>query len=587
VLLLYGEARALPASLDIDDSIRPLQTTDFGVRFFTEYLDLSWASDPAYLDRLRAFLASKYQNRHIDVIVTMGAPALRFAWKTARRSSPACRSSSPPCRRRRRADGRGQGVTGVWMAADAAATVDAARRLQPQARRLVVVAGSATQDRSFVEDVRRDLKGRELGLETTYLVGLPMTRLRAALAGLSRDAMVLYVSLLRDGDGKVFSTRESLRILVPASGAPIYGLSETMMGQGIVGGRVVSFRAQGTQAADLALRVMRGEAAERMPPVAAPANVFMYDRRELTRWGLREADLPEGSVIINRPPSLWAGYGRHLLLGAAVIAAEAALIVMLLVSRRRRRRAEAALRERLAFERLVSELSATLVAARGAEVGPAIIRGLRQVGEHLGVDRASIIEISPERELDFSYVWLAPGIEPAAVPVELGEFPWASERLRRGESYAFASLDELPAAAAVDRESYARLGITSSVACPLRIEGVTVGALALSLMRARQAWPVDLIARIDFVGGIFATVLSRRRGEHELRTLRRDLTHVGRVASMGELAASIAHELNQPLTAILSNAQVAQRLLGGATSIIRSSSPSSPTSCRTTGARGA
>jgi C4-dicarboxylate-specific signal transduction histidine kinase/ABC-type uncharacterized transport system substrate-binding protein len=563
VLLLYGEARALPASLDIDDSVRSrLQATDFEVRFFTEYLDLSWASDPAYLDRLRAFLASKYQSRHIDVIVTVGAPALRFALENRAALFPGVPlvfTAVPPGGAVPM--GEGQGVTGVWMAADAAATVDAARRLQPQARRLVVVAGSATQDRFFVEDVRRDLKGRELGVETTYLVGLPMARLRAALAGLSRDAMVLYVSLLRDGDGKVFSTRESLRILVPASGAPIYGLSETMMGQGIVGGRVVSFRAQGTQAADLALRVMRGEAAERMPPVPAPANVFMYDRRELTRWGLREADLPEGSVVINRPPSLWATYGTHLLLVAAVIAAEAALIVMLLVSRRRRRRAEAALRERLAFERLVSELSATLVAARGAEVGPAIMRGLRQVGEHLGVDRASIIEISPERELDFSYVWLAPGIEPASAPVELGEFPWASERLRQGESYAFASLDELPAAAAVDRESYARLGITSSVACPLRIEGVTAGALALSLMRARQAWPVDLIARIDFVGGIFATVLSRRRGEHELRTLRRDLTHVGRVASMGELAASIAHELNQPLTAILSNAQVAQRLL--------------------------
>ena len=562
VLLLYGEARALPASLDIDDSIRSrLQTAGFEVRFFTEYLDLSWASDPDYLDRLRAFLASKYQNRRIDVIVTVGAPALRFALEHRAALFPGVPlvfTAVPPGGAVPM--GEEQGVTGVWMATDAAATVDAARRLQPQARRLVVVAGSATQDRFFVEDVRRDLKGRELGLETSYLVGLPMARLRAALAGLSHDAMVLYVSLLRDGDGKAYSTRESLSILVPASGAPIYGLSETMMGQGIVGGRVVSFRAQGTQAADLALRVLRGEAAARLPPEAAPTNVFMFDRRALTRWGLREADLPEGSVIINRPPSLWATYGMHLALGATVIAAEGALIVMLLVSRRRRRRAEAALRERLAFERLVSELSATLVAAHGADVEPAIIRGLRQVGEHLGVDRASIVEISPEREVDFSYVWVAPGIEPATL-VDLREFPWASERLGRGESYAFASLDELPAAAAVDRESYARRGITSSVACPLRIEGTTVGALSLSLMRAGQAWPVDLIARIDFMGGIFATVLSRRRGEHELRALRRDLTHVGRVASMGELAASIAHELNQPLTAILSNAQVAQRLL--------------------------
>src|SRR5207245_9860318 len=52
-----------------------------------------------------------------------------------------------------------------------------------------------------------------------------------------------------------------------------------------------------------------------------------------------------------------------------------------------------------------------------------------------------------------------------------------------------------------------------------------------------------------------------QRGEIELRKLRRDLTHAGRGATMGELTASIAHELNQPLTAILSNAQVAERLI--------------------------
>jgi two-component system sensor kinase FixL len=43
--------------------------------------------------------------------------------------------------------------------------------------------------------------------------------------------------------------------------------------------------------------------------------------------------------------------------------------------------------------------------------------------------------------------------------------------------------------------------------------------------------------------------------------LRQDLAHVGRVSTMGELTASLAHELNQPLTAILSNAQAAQRIL--------------------------
>ncbi len=53
----------------------------------------------------------------------------------------------------------------------------------------------------------------------------------------------------------------------------------------------------------------------------------------------------------------------------------------------------------------------------------------------------------------------------------------------------------------------------------------------------------------------------RIRAEHEARRERDALAHLTRVSAMGELAASLAHELNQPLTAMLSNAQAAQRFM--------------------------
>ncbi len=60
---------------------------------------------------------------------------------------------------------------------------------------------------------------------------------------------------------------------------------------------------------------------------------------------------------------------------------------------------------------------------------------------------------------------------------------------------------------------------------------------------------------------MFANALSRRQVELEAQRLRQEMAHIGRVSAMGELTASLAHELNQPLTAILNNAQVAQRFL--------------------------
>jgi PAS domain S-box-containing protein len=81
-------------------------------------------------------------------------------------------------------------------------------------------------------------------------------------------------------------------------------------------------------------------------------------------------------------------------------------------------------------------------------------------------------------------------------------------------------------------------------------------------------WVLDTGAPRFDAGGAFlgyiGTVIDitdRKRAEAELRLQREELAHVTRLSTMGELAASLAHELNQPLTAILSNAQAAQRFL--------------------------
>src|SRR5207253_4674396 len=59
-------------------------------------------------------------------------------------------------------------------------------------------------------------------------------------------------------------------------------------------------------------------------------------------------------------------------------------------------------------------------------------------------------------------------------------------------------------------------------------------------------------------------VTERKRAEVNAQRSRQELAHFTRVSTMGALAASLAHELNQPLAAILSNAQAARRFLGAA-----------------------
>src|SRR4029434_11359145 len=66
------------------------------------------------------------------------------------------------------------------------------------------------------------------------------------------------------------------------------------------------------------------------------------------------------------------------------------------------------------------------------------------------------------------------------------------------------------------------------------------------------------LSGVEFVGAVM-DVTARKHAEEALRKAQAELAHIARVMTMGEFAASIAHEISQPLGAILANADAGQR----------------------------
>jgi signal transduction histidine kinase len=231
-----------------------------------------------------------------------------------------------------------------------------------------------------------------------------------------------------------------------------------------------------------------------------------------------------------------------------------------LIHRFARGRRKILLEDRLRFETLLSELSAGLIHAPAGEIDVALQRALQQVVTFLGVDRGNLDEYVEGGRV-VRIAWALPGLEEPPVVMDVDRVPWTSQRLARGDVVRFSRPDELPGAAALDRATFEHAGTRSTVLLPLRAGGPMLGVLSFGSVRAERAWPDDLVGRLRLLSEAFASALQRRRMELEAQRLRQDLTHIGRVSALGELSASLAHELSQPLTAILSNAQAAQRFL--------------------------
>jgi two-component system, LuxR family, sensor kinase FixL len=80
-------------------------------------------------------------------------------------------------------------------------------------------------------------------------------------------------------------------------------------------------------------------------------------------------------------------------------------------------------------------------------------------------------------------------------------------------------------------------------------------------MAARGSVHLDSYGKPSRLLGISIDITARKQAELEAAQHREELGHLSRVAAMGELAASIAHELNQPLSGITSNASAGQRFI--------------------------
>jgi signal transduction histidine kinase len=223
------------------------------------------------------------------------------------------------------------------------------------------------------------------------------------------------------------------------------------------------------------------------------------------------------------------------------------------------KRAQEDLDAAMAFEQRASAILGALLTAAPADQNRVIEAGLGDMARVFSAERATLWQrVGDKPEFTKTHRWLAEGIPipPASVGVTIT--PWLTEQLVRGDVVRFGNFRELPPEAAADLPGLRALHICAAVVVPLTASGAVVGALAFATTHGDRAWPAALVPRI---GEVLASVLARRAAERREQEANAQAAHAARVGAMGAFAASLAHELTQPLAASLANAETGVRLL--------------------------
>jgi signal transduction histidine kinase len=343
VLILWGGRVDLPANVVVNQVIRGRLYREFGTDVDTrfEYVEPSAAPQSA----LRDFIRQKYAGQSFDVLIAIAEPAAAFVRQYGEGLFPGV---PVVCWGRETIlDERGSGppLTGAFARDDPAPTVDFILKLQPDTRRLVVIAGgSPYDDTKFEAKVRHALDAYEKRLTVVYLASHSLDDVRERVAHLPGHTAIFWVGMNGDAAGRRLVNVDALSSVAASANAPTYGLATSLAGAGIVGGVLNDQKIMAADAADLAVRLLHGARVADVPVVYSRP-VPTVDWLQLRRWRIPESRLPPGTVVLNKEVSLWEAYQGRIIGVALLCLAQAGLIVALLVQRARRREAELAAHE--------------------------------------------------------------------------------------------------------------------------------------------------------------------------------------------------------------------------------------------------
>ncbi|MBT8332710.1 MAG: PAS domain-containing protein [Deltaproteobacteria bacterium] len=522
VLLLASYSPTVPVAPLWYKGIRSVFDTSLTpqIKIDIEHLYHHRIQDHHYSRLLVDLYHYKYATEKPDLIIAIYSAALDFALKHGSdlfQDIPIIFGGID----RQSAENRsfGANVYGIINATSYRETLDLALTLHPNTRHVAIVAGVDFVSRQSLREAEEIYRSYEKRFTFIDLAGLSMEETQKKIANLPPETIVIFIMLLKDGDGKEFTAVEATSLISLASNAPIYSFQSHQFGHGMVGGYLSDVESKGKALAELGLRVLTGGIQSDQRMVQKNNYQLKFDWRQLQRWSIREDKLPPGSIVEFKELTVWDRYKGQIIGAVSLIIFQTLIILFLLHQRRLRRQTEDELKDRLQFERKLSELSSEFINLTSENLDSNINDALAWIGPFMQADRTHMFRFNWDRtEFRITHLWEAEGTKkdeivlPGLVVKET--FPWLFDNLIGGRDVNVRDIEMLPTPEAGNEYQYCReMGIQSFIILPIVIENAPLCAIGLDSICQKKEWSQEAQDRLRIIGEIIANTIVRRHAE--------------------------------------------------------------------------
>lgn len=228
-------------------------------------------------------------------------------------------------------------ITGIIEKLSVEKNIDLGLMLTPGARKVVAVldnsiTGEAERKRFYsVEDAYPNLEFMEINTSI-----LTTSQVRQAIYAVSTDSILIYITMAEDISGKRYSDMEAVRLLSGVARVPVIRMVEGGLGEGLLGGNVVSMYKSGEIAGQIAMEIIGGRDVREFELMESP-NIYIVDADVMEKYEIGLDVLPPETELLNEPTT-FLERNREALVPGLVLFAILLLIMLWFVFDNQRRK---------------------------------------------------------------------------------------------------------------------------------------------------------------------------------------------------------------------------------------------------------
>lgn len=308
-----------------------------GVEAFYEYLDAKRYPQLEHGQEFLDYLNHKYADAGIDVLIVSDDPGLELVLENRTKLLPdvpivflGINHVNPNLL-------NVPGVTGVFETHSVAET--AAEILRHNNTNSLIVVNDTSQ--TGLANMARIHELQRLPVPPENIVILDdvdINQIEARFRNYPADWPIFVTGQLRrnGAKGALVELTDGVAAMRSRLPNPIYSHTEAQLGHGIVGGKLLNGAHHAQQAVELVQRILNGEAVDNIAPIQESETLWMFDIREVERFDIDVATLPQGSELFYQKQSFYERYKSLVWITTAAFSASL-LIILLLVEVLRRR----------------------------------------------------------------------------------------------------------------------------------------------------------------------------------------------------------------------------------------------------------